>query len=86
MEPYQFTSGRNDIVRLPDGRLGVIKDWDIIWGGHFKEVIVHLLYASFWEKFFWFFLCRQRFYDDQINQLQKISTHRTGSILHLQAA
>lgn len=86
METYQFTSEENDIVKLPDGRLGVIKDWDILWAGHFKEVIVHLLYASFWEKFIWFLLCRHRFYDEQINQLHKVGSYKTGSILHIQAA
>ena len=86
MERYQFTSEENDIVRLPDGRLGVITDWDILCAGHVKEVIVQLLYAGFWEKLFWFFLCRHRFYDDQINQLVKIGTYRQGSYLQLQAA
>ena len=85
MERYQLTVEENDIVKLPDGRLGVIEDWDI-WAGNFKEVIVHLLYAGFWEKFFWFLLCKHQFYDDQINQLHKVGSYKTGSILHLQAA
>ncbi len=73
MEAYQFTVVKGDVVRLPNGDLGVISRQEILCAGHVNEVMVHP-FVGLVKLFFGSLSCRYRFYDAQFNRLQKVGS------------
>ena len=71
-ETYQYKSKEGDVVRLPNGRLGVIAAVDIICGGHVKKVEVVPEDAGQLKRFFCRMFNVYSFYDVQINDLEKV--------------
>ncbi len=73
MEKYQFTVQRGDFVRLPNGDLGVVAKQEILCAGHVNEVNVHPFVGAT-KRFFGCLFGRYRFYDREINRLQKVGS------------
>lgn len=70
-ESYQMIARTGDIVLMPNGTVGIVNHWDIVAGGHCKEVRVypftnwlHRLYLTLTTKIW--------FYDEQINSLKPL--------------
>jgi hypothetical protein len=71
-ESYQMTIHEGDIVKMPNGIVGIVSFWDITGGGHCKEVRVYPL-TNWLNRLFLILLCKDWFYDSGINKLQLIS-------------
>ena len=65
---FQMKSKEGDIVRMPNGTVGIISQWGIVCGGNVKEVQVYPL--TNWLHRLWLTLTLQTwYYDDDINKL-----------------
>ncbi|MFC1678305.1 hypothetical protein ACFLZ9_01045, partial [Patescibacteria group bacterium] len=71
MEDYRLASKRGDIVRLPNGVLGIISDCDIVMGGQVKMVSV-FPFAGWLYRLWLMFRNKLNYYDYQINDLEFI--------------
>lgn len=69
---YQMTAREGDIVKMPNGIIGIVTFWDIIYGGNCKEVKVYLL-TNWLHRLILILRCKNWFYDSNINKLQLIS-------------
>lgn len=73
IESYQFTVSRGDIVRLPNGDLGVVARQEIICAGHCNQITIYP-FVSLIKRIFGSFLLWYRFEDQAINRLQKVGS------------
>ncbi len=71
-ESYQMTAREGDIVKMPNGIIGIVTFWDIICGGNCKEVKVYPL-TNWLHRLILVLHCKNWFYDSDINKLQLIS-------------
>jgi hypothetical protein len=68
---YRMTVKKGDIVEMPNGVIGIVKNWDIVCGGNVKRVFIHP-FAN-WLRRFWLCLtCKLEFYDEKIDDLKLI--------------
>lgn len=65
---YQFTVDEGDVVRMPNGTIGVVNHWDITCGGNVKEVRVFPL-TNWLHRFMLVLSNKTWFYDREINSL-----------------
>ena len=70
-DSYQFQAKEGDIVKLPNGVVGIISSWDIICAGHVKEVNIYP-FTNWLYRIILFFAGKLTYYDRDINKLQKI--------------
>ncbi|MFC1678303.1 hypothetical protein ACFLZ9_01035 [Patescibacteria group bacterium] len=71
MEDYRLRSKQGDIVRLPNGVIGIINDWDIVMGGHVKTVSV-FPFTGWLHRLWLMFRNKLNYYDYEINDLEFI--------------
>jgi hypothetical protein len=69
---YRMAVQTGDIVKMPNGTVGVVNFWDITGGGHCKEVRVYP-FTNWFHRLFLVLFCKDWFYDSDINKLQLIS-------------
>jgi len=74
-ESYQATAREGDIVKMPNGIIGIVTFWDITCGGNCKQVKVYPL-TNWLYRLFLTFTNKIWFYDSNINSLQLISYRR----------
>jgi hypothetical protein len=67
-------SKTGDVVKFPNGDLGIITSWDIICGGNVKEIKIYS-FVGFCKYFIGIFRYScWRFCEDEINQFTKVGT------------
>lgn len=77
--PYRLRFKIGDKVVLPSGTPGIIKDFDILMGGHVLEVKVRPI-TNWWHHLWLAVAGKLRFYDDQIDKLELAASEEWGNI------
>lgn len=71
-DEYRMESKPGDVVRFKNGDLGIVIDWEILCGGHVKEIRIYPL-VGFWKRLIGTFRYScWRFAEDEINNLTKV--------------
>lgn len=68
-QPYRLRFKIGDKVTLPDGTPGIIKDFDILIGGHVLEVKLHPI-TKWWHHLYLTITGKLRFYDQEVDALE----------------
>ncbi len=73
-EDYCMEAETGDIVKFPNGDLGIITGWDIICGGHVREIRIYP-FVGFCKRLIGIFRYScWSFCEEEINKLTKVGS------------